>query len=181
MHTPVSSLGPMKKGRQTLSLDPYKCTVGIQIKNKPATILVIPLVIKYNSTEITHAASHPNACSAPPLFAQGIWKYGTAKPPSVRARLSKALTSPSCRGKQLFTYASYGSHEKPDQNKRMGHSEFALTDSHGRGHNRDFSNSPSEDHSDYRKLVLKGKPGYDNPCDVKRKRNVAHPGPYPKT
>ncbi len=51
----------------------------------------------------------------------------------------------------------------------------ALTDSRGRGHNCHFSNSPSEDHSDEWKLLLECKPRDDQPCDVERQRDIAHP------
>lgn len=40
------------------------------------------------------AASHPKVCSAPCLVAHGTWKYATANPPRVRARLMSALISP---------------------------------------------------------------------------------------
>lgn len=59
-----------------------------------------------NEPRSSYPTSVPNNTSAPDLSAQGSWKYGTAKPPSVRERLTKALTSPWCLGKQSLQRAS---------------------------------------------------------------------------
>jgi hypothetical protein len=125
---------------------------------------------------MTYAASQPNVCNAPCFSAHGTWKYATLKPPSTRARFSRALISPWCFGKQSFVYASkakslYILTEETNVN--------GLTDRYGVHHDRDLGYAPSQHERPNRKVLLKCCAEDDEAGDVQRHSYVACPVKYP--
>ena len=123
--------------------------------------------------QATYAASTPNVCIAPCLRDQGIWKYATLKPathdsqltkqttsiylpPSVRARLIKALTSP------YHTPHPQNPFKRTDRNRHTylmfwEHITTIRINRNRIDHDRKFRNTPSKHQSDGAQVVLEGR------------------------